>query len=249
MGIPDYPVIYDLPRAIAVKRFDEFGRYVHPVLQNFCVRCHNDGYEGSFQLISFKSKLDRTPAALLSNLDATLKLVDRENPAHSVLLSSSLRPHGNGPNPRPIFKGSNDAGYQILASWINRLQSKKTDGAVAASMRSAKADSGETFASQRRQSLARPRPWARTSSPLSRDRSSTSLCLRCVPFRASTRSFPTRTPIPTSSPFLWRPAAQGRSERPPSRIDRCQATLCLLCPPLPEPEPAREETLPRSRKR
>ena len=96
MGISDYPVIFDLPQALAVKRFDEFGRYVHPVLQTYCARCHDVRYDGSFQLISFKNKGDRTAAALRANLDATLRLIDRENPAHSELLSSALRPHGAG---------------------------------------------------------------------------------------------------------------------------------------------------------
>ena len=150
MGISDFPVIFDLPQAQAVKRFDEFGRYVHPVLQTYCARCHNDQYDGTFQLVSFKSKGDRTPAALRANLDATLRLIDRDNPAHSVLLSSSLRPHGRGPNPRPIFKGSNDGAYQILATWINRLQGRKTaDGVVPASMSSAGSDPGESFGRQR----------------------------------------------------------------------------------------------------
>ena len=150
MGIPSYPVIFDLPQTVAVKRFDEFGRYVHPLLQNYCARCHNERYEGSFQLISFKNKIDRTPAALRANLDATLKLVDRENPARSELLASALRPHGRGPNPRPIFKGSNDGAYQILATWINRLQARRTAEEVApAAMTYERTDSGETFARER----------------------------------------------------------------------------------------------------
>jgi hypothetical protein len=150
MGISNYPVIFDLPQTVAAKRFDEFGRYVHPVLQNYCARCHSERYEGSFQLISFKNKIDRTPAALRANLDATLQLIDRENPAHSELLSSALRPHGRGPNPRPIFKGSNDGAYQILATWISRLQSRRPDGGIVpASMTAERADSGEAFASHR----------------------------------------------------------------------------------------------------
>src|SRR5208283_3193143 len=65
-------------------------------------------------------------------------------------LSSSLRPHGRGPNPRSIFKGSNDGAYQILATWINRLHARKTsDGVVPASMSSAGSDPSETFGRQR----------------------------------------------------------------------------------------------------
>ncbi|WP_165229955.1 hypothetical protein [Aquisphaera insulae] len=160
MGISDMPVVFDLPQAQAVKAAVEFSKFVHPVLQKSCARCHNsDRYEGSFQLIEFKTKLDSTPEALRSNLDATLKLIDRESPARSELLSSTLRAHGSGPNPRPIFQGSNDMSYRILAAWANKLQAKPDrnsaaggDGAVAAGLAAPAGGGdaqGEGFASQR----------------------------------------------------------------------------------------------------
>ena len=151
MGISDLPVIFDLPPSQAVKRSDEFARYVHEVLQKYCARCHNDRYEGDFQLVQIKNKHDRTKEALRANLDATLRLIDRDNPARSELLASSLRPHGRGPNTRPIFQGSNDKAYQILAAWVNSLQGKKpVDNKVAAArMASPGQDGGEAFATQR----------------------------------------------------------------------------------------------------
>lgn len=150
MGISGLPVIFDLPPAQAVKRADEFNRYVHPVLQTYCARCHNERSDGAFQLVQIKSRVDRTPEALRANLDATLRLIDRENPTRSELLSSSLRPHGRGPNTRPIFQGSNDKAYQILATWAKNLQATPiTEGVVPARFASPAADSGESFASQR----------------------------------------------------------------------------------------------------
>ena len=152
MGISDLPVIFDLPTSQAVKRTDEFARYVHPVLQAYCARCHNEGYDGEFQLVQIKSKQDRTRDALRANLDASLKLVDRENPPRSELLASSLRPHGRGPNMRPIFQGSNDRAYQILATWVNKLQATSVaEGVVQAKSHpgSPGAEPGESFASQR----------------------------------------------------------------------------------------------------
>lgn len=124
LGVSDLPVVFDLPPNAAIRRAEEFRRYVHPVLQTYCAKCHDDRYDGPFQIISFQKKADRTLEALRANLDSTLKLVDRENPGHSELLSSSLRPHGKGPNTRPIFQGSNDRAYQILAAWVNNLQAK-----------------------------------------------------------------------------------------------------------------------------
>ena len=126
MGITDLPVIFDLPPAQAVKRADEFARYVHPVLQTYCARCHNERYDGTFQLIQMKTKQDRTRDTLRANLDATIKLVDRDYPRRSELLASCLRPHGRGPNTRPIFQGSNDRAYQILATWVNKLHAPTT---------------------------------------------------------------------------------------------------------------------------
>jgi hypothetical protein len=154
MGVSDLPVIFDLPPAQAVKRSDEFARYVHPVLQTYCARCHNDQYDGSFQLVPFKTKLDRTREALGANLDATLKLVDRENPTRSDLLSSTLRPHGRGPNMRPIFQGSNDRAYKILANWVFKLQAAKApDGVTPARLGAPDLGAGEAFASERGRSL------------------------------------------------------------------------------------------------
>ena len=93
MKISDLPIVFDLPPSLAVKRTEEFARYVHPVLQVYCARCHNESYDGDFRLVQFKTKLDRTKdAALRANLDATLKLIDRENPPRSELLASSLQP-------------------------------------------------------------------------------------------------------------------------------------------------------------
>jgi len=152
MGISDLPVIFDLPTSQAVKRTDEFARYVHPVLQTYCARCHNEGYDGEFQLVQIKSKQDRTRDALRANLDASLKLIDRENPPRSELLASSLRPHGRGPNKRPIFQGSNDRAYQILATWVNKLQATSVaESAVQAKSHPAApgGEPGESFASQR----------------------------------------------------------------------------------------------------
>ncbi|MFO0891858.1 MAG: hypothetical protein U0790_22315 [Isosphaeraceae bacterium] len=148
MGLSEMPVVFDLPPAQAVRRTDEFVRYVHPVVQAYCARCHNDRYEGSFQLVQIKTKVDLTRDALKTNLDSCLRLIDRENPARSELLASSLRPHGRGPVKRPIFQGSNDRAYQILATWVNKLQAPKSPE-VGRPHQGDPADDGDRFASAR----------------------------------------------------------------------------------------------------
>jgi len=158
LGISNLPVIFDLPVPVAVKRAEEFARYINPLLQVNCAKCHNGEYEGAFQLVSTKSRADRTPEALRANLDATLRLVDPKNPAHSELLSSTLRAHGRGPRPRPIFPGSNDATYQILANWVHKLCPPVTGADAKRTERGQIPTEGvETFAVDRDQ-IGRDRP-------------------------------------------------------------------------------------------
>ncbi len=158
LGINDLPVIFDLPLPLAIRRTEEFTRYVHPVLQAYCVNCHDGKYDGQFQLVPIKNRADRTPNAIRANLDATLRLVDPKNLSHSELLSSTLRPHGHNAKPRPIFPGSNDKAYKILAEWVNHLAAPKEGDAPAAGEASrAQAKSDEVFAVDRnRTSTARP---------------------------------------------------------------------------------------------
>ena len=126
------PVIFDLPPAIAVKRAQQFTQVVHRVLQESCAKCHNEKYQGNFQLVEVKKRHDFTADVIRANLDATLKLIDRANPSRSELLSTCLIPHGNGPNKKPIFRGSNDPRFQVIAAWANSLRTTKAspDGVV-----------------------------------------------------------------------------------------------------------------------
>jgi len=150
LGISSLPVIFDLPRPLAIKRAQEFDRHVHPLLQALCTKCHNGEYDGPFQLVPIKSRVDRTPDAYRANLDATLQFIDPVNPSKSELLSSMLRPHGNGPNKRPIFPGSNDRTYQILATWVNSLRPSKIGGDVTRGAAGrTETNQGESFAADR----------------------------------------------------------------------------------------------------
>ena len=64
LGIRDLPVIFDLPLPLAIKRTDEFSRYVHPLLQAYCAKCHDAQFQGEFQLVPIKSRADRSSNAL-----------------------------------------------------------------------------------------------------------------------------------------------------------------------------------------
>src|SRR5262249_18375702 len=125
-----------------------------PLLQAYCAKCHDAQYEGEFQLVPIKSRADRTSNALRANLDATLRLVDPKNPSHSLLLSSTLRAHGKGAR-RPIFPGSNDKAYMVLARRVNPLAAPKENEEFARGDRpGAVSEKEEPFALERNRSTA-----------------------------------------------------------------------------------------------
>lgn len=121
------PEIFDLPPALAVRRASEFAEYVQPVLQNKCTTCHNEKYEGEFQLVTIRSVKDRrNPDIARANLDAVLRLVNPDDPTRSDILAAGLVPHG--PKKGPIFTGANDRQYQILAAWVKSVRPKAPAG-------------------------------------------------------------------------------------------------------------------------
>jgi hypothetical protein len=158
MGNNDLPLVFDLPPNAALRRYQEFSNYVHPVLQAYCAKCHAERYDGEFQLVHVRNKSEQTVDALRANLDAALRLVDREVPGRSELLASSLRPHGRGPNTRPIFPTSNDRAYQILSMWVNNLRTKPAPNPLAgepAPRAASTAEEDEAFAVDRSR-ISRP---------------------------------------------------------------------------------------------
>jgi hypothetical protein len=118
------PEIFDLPQAQAVKRANEFADFVQPVLQASCARCHNEKYQGDFQLVEIRVRRDQlNPDIARANLDATLRLINPDDPSRSPLLSAGLVPHGD--SKAAIFRGANDKNYQVLAQWAKSLRPTK----------------------------------------------------------------------------------------------------------------------------
>jgi hypothetical protein len=114
------PTIFDLPATLAVLRADEFTRNISPILNRACAHCHNENYQGDFQLIQVKSRRELTPTVARANLEAALRAVDPDSPARSELLTRALVPHG--PSRRPIFRGATDPEYQRVAAWVKSLR-------------------------------------------------------------------------------------------------------------------------------
>src|SRR5262245_28860333 len=93
LGISNLPQVPGLAPAQAVKASNQFASFVDPILQLRCAKCHNESFTGSFRLVHYRSRRDKTPDAIRANFDAALGLVDFENLEKSELLASTLRPH------------------------------------------------------------------------------------------------------------------------------------------------------------
>ena len=129
-GLSGPPVIFELPPTVAMQRAEQFARTVHPVLQAACAKCHNEQYDGAFQLIEVKSRKGLTADVHRANLDATLRFIDPEDPSKSQLLSIVLLPHGGAASKRPIFRGSNDRLFHDISVWVNSLRPLRSKDAL-----------------------------------------------------------------------------------------------------------------------
>ncbi len=119
------PIIFNLTTSMAVRRYQEFARYVHAELQNRCAKCHDENFAGEFRLVRARTRRDLANELLIrTNLDATLRLVEPTNLAHSPLLTAAAMTHP--PDGRPILGGPNHPAYRILADWVNGLQDANT---------------------------------------------------------------------------------------------------------------------------
>ncbi len=118
------PVILDLPPTVAARRYMEFGRYVHVELQKHCARCHNaDTYNGDFRLIQARTRRDLQNELLVrTNLDATLRLLNPLDLAHSELLTVSALTHP--PDGRPVLGGPNHPSYRVFQTWVANLNER-----------------------------------------------------------------------------------------------------------------------------
>ena len=126
-GPVDAPEIFELPPALAARRFQEFGAVIHPILQNRCASCHDETSDREFRLVRAREPADlRLHLLARTNLEATIGLIDRGNPAHSPLLINAALPHG--PEGKVILPNPNAPEYRALWSWIGSLN----DGAIAA---------------------------------------------------------------------------------------------------------------------
>ena len=97
---------------------EQFTRKVQPLLVNSCTTsgCHQPGSEQSFQLDRAMLHGLSNRRSTLRNLEATLKLVDRDAPLQSELLVLPRGPHGgmNG----PVFGPRQEQLTTHLSDWV-----------------------------------------------------------------------------------------------------------------------------------
>ena len=141
------PAIFDLEPPLAVRRYGEFSQSVHPMLQRRCAKCHNEETPGEFQLIRTRAQRDFSNDLIRrANLEATLRIVDRDDLARSPILVASGMTHGAGG--RPVLGGPSGPEYRLLAAWVTSLKAA-SDSPESARQSPAMGSSGESFASGR----------------------------------------------------------------------------------------------------
>lgn len=102
---PPAPITYN------TESFNTFATQVNTILLNACFRCHGAGkYEGAF-------KLDGTGGrkAMMNNLQAALRQLNREKIEKSPLLVYAILPHGNASD--PPLRDKQKAAIENLNSW------------------------------------------------------------------------------------------------------------------------------------
>lgn len=113
-------------KSVGTEVLHEFTVRVQPLLMNYCATagCHGPRPASTFQLerVYLNERTDQR--TVRTNLNAVLKVVDRQSPAKSPLLNVPLTAHGNGK--KPIFNAHNAEHYRTLAGWTARVAATRT---------------------------------------------------------------------------------------------------------------------------
>lgn len=113
-------------KSVGAESLHEFTVRVQPLLMNYCATagCHGPRPASTFQLerVYLNERTDQR--TVRTNLNAVLKVVDRQFPAKSPLLNVPLTAHGNGK--KPIFNARNAEHYRTLAGWTARVAATRT---------------------------------------------------------------------------------------------------------------------------
>lgn len=108
--------LVDLPK----EAVETFTATVQPILNNHCstTGCHSPTSTTSFRLARLPYGRPNFRVTQ-QNLRTVLKLVDRENPSQSLLLTSTIKPHGH--SHEAVFKARDTAKYRQLVAWVQQV--------------------------------------------------------------------------------------------------------------------------------
>ncbi len=103
--------------SIPRRLIERFTTEVHPILLNNCTTggCHIQGHDSSFQLRRSSGRLANRRITQ-DNLEATLRLIDRDHPEKSPLLTVNQRPHPGRDD--PTLAQRHKEAYRHLVVWV-----------------------------------------------------------------------------------------------------------------------------------
>ena len=137
----------------------QFAVRVQPILMNACVKCHNTGRGGQFQLthVSGPGLADRR--TMEKNLSAVLDQINAREPRMSRLLTKSVSIHGRDMVQAPL-NSRDTVAFRTLEQWVGRTVENNPQLAERAisgprQEASASAKSGERWGADR---AAQPTP-------------------------------------------------------------------------------------------
>ena len=116
-----------LARELPTGTLERFTAVIQPMLVNRCGanNCHGSSGTADYRLLRLSLGTGATRRSTLRNLHATMRYVDRDEPAHSELLTMAARPHGGaGAAALPAGEAA-QAG--LLRNWVQlAAQSRST---------------------------------------------------------------------------------------------------------------------------
>lgn len=132
-----------------------FTKSIQPLLVNGCAAaaCHGPASTAEYRLVRIDTRQAASRYATLRNLDATLKLIDRQQSERSPLLTVPRAPHATAKS--AVFTPRNAAQYDQLAAWVMRVAGDS--GEPPAALSKATAPSKASTAAGRPQAAPRQR--------------------------------------------------------------------------------------------
>ena len=97
----------------------QFAVHIQPILMNACVKCHNTGRGGQFQLTHSSGTGLADRRTMEKNLSAVLDQINAGDPHLSRLLTKSVSMHGRDMIRAPL-NGREAVAFRTLEQWVER---------------------------------------------------------------------------------------------------------------------------------